>query len=196
MRPDHLSAYLLSYEPATRLGRLLERGLVEEASEALVGEMYAYLCQAARSAGYEHYEISNFALPGRRARHNSGYWDGTPYIGLGPGAHSWWGGRRGAVAPDLARYLRLGGRGVWQAEEETDAERYNDIIITSLRTSAGLKPGRIEREVGPGFRDHLAEAAAPLIDRGLLVLGPDGAMAIPERHWLVSDSIFIDLIIA
>ncbi|MDE6390604.1 MAG: radical SAM family heme chaperone HemW [Duncaniella sp.] len=196
MRPDHLSAYLLSYEPATRLGRLLERGLVEEASEALVGEMYGYLCQAARSAGYEHYEISNFALPGRRARHNSGYWDGTPYIGLGPGAHSWWGGRRGAVAPDLARYLRLGGRGVWQAEEETDAERYNDIIITSLRTSAGLKPGRIEREVGPGFRDHLAEAAAPLIDRGLLALGPDGAMAIPERHWLVSDSIFIDLIIA
>jgi len=196
MRPDHLSAYLLSYEPATRLGRMLERGQVEEASESLVGEMYGYLCEATRQAGYEHYEISNFALPGRRARHNSGYWDGTPYIGLGPGAHSWWGGRRGAVPPNLARYLRLGGRGVWQVEEETEEERYNDIIITSLRTSAGLRPERVEREVGIRFKDHLLKAAGPLIDRGMLRLTPDGAMAIPEEHWLVSDAIFLDLIIA
>lgn len=80
LRPEHISAYLLSYEPRTRLGVMLSKGLVEEAPETLAEQMYTYLCQATREAGYEHYEISNFAIPGRRAIHNSSYWDGSEYI--------------------------------------------------------------------------------------------------------------------
>ncbi|MDE5749915.1 MAG: coproporphyrinogen III oxidase family protein, partial [Duncaniella sp.] len=149
-----------------------------------------------REAGYEHYEISNFAIPGRRAVHNSGYWDGTPYIGLGPGAHSFYGGVRGAVTPNLSRYLAAGGRGMFEPERENDDERFNDIIITSLRTARGLDPARITAELGAGYMGRFVDAAWPLLSRGLLTRDAEGRYAIPESRWLVSDSIFLDLIIA
>ncbi len=196
LRPDHLSAYLLSYEPRTRLGVMLAKGLVEEASEETASQMYAILCETAREAGYEHYEISNFALPGRRAVHNSGYWDGTPYIGLGPGAHSFYGGVRGSVTPNLSRYLAAGGRGMFEPERENDDERFNDIIITSLRTARGLDPARITAELDAGYMGRFVDAAWPLLSRGLLTRDAEGRYAIPESSWLVSDSIFLALIIA
>lgn len=196
MRPDHLSAYLLSYEPRTRLGVMLSKGLVEEASEETATRMYEILCSTAREAGYEHYEISNFALPGRRALHNSGYWDGTPYIGLGPGAHSFYDGQRGAVTPNLSAYLAAVGRGMFVPERESDSERYNDLIITSLRTARGLDPEQIFFEVGEKYADHFIKAARPLLSRGMLVINSEWRYAIPEDLWLVSDSIFLDLIIA
>lgn len=105
-QPPHFSSYLLSYEPGTALTRRLEKGLVSEASEELATEMYAILCDAAARAGYHHYEISNFALPGLEARHNSSYWNLTPYLGLGCSAHSFDGTLRRYNPSDLSLYLR------------------------------------------------------------------------------------------
>ena len=194
LRPEHLSAYLLSYEPRTRLGVMLAQGKVEEASESLATEMYGILCRETRGAGYGHYEISNFALPGRRAIHNSGYWAGEEYIGIGPGAHSYSRGVRGSVPPNLTEYIRRGGRGLFEPEEESDENRYNDLIITSLRTADGLDPRRLDifpERITDAFRDSVS----PLLASGDIVLTDEGRYAIPESRWLTSDAIFLKLII-
>ena len=103
---QHLSAYALSYESGTQLWQLRQHGRVEEVADELSVEMYRRLCERARKAGFEHYEISNFALPGYHSRHNSSYWTGEAYLGFGPGAHSFDGVRtRRANTPDLGKYI-------------------------------------------------------------------------------------------
>lgn len=190
LRPEHISAYLLSYEPRTRLGVMLSKGKVTEASDELAEEMYTYLCDATRAAGYEHYEISNFALPGRRAVHNSSYWDGSEYIGLGPGAHSMAGGRRWYNPSDLTAYIAHGGCDVRVFDDEDDKNLFNDLLITSLRTSAGLDPARVP----PQFADGFHRTASRLIAGGQLAASPDGRLYIPEHRWLTSDAILVELI--
>ena len=86
--PQHISAYQLSVEPGSMLARMVEKGMWQEASEEVCERQYSMLCRTLRKAGYHHYEISNFALPGHEARHNSAYWRHVPYVGFGPGAHS------------------------------------------------------------------------------------------------------------
>ncbi|MCM1163506.1 MAG: radical SAM family heme chaperone HemW [Muribaculaceae bacterium] len=195
LAPDHISAYLLSYEPRTRLGVMLAKGKVEEASEALVTEMYSYLCQATHTAGYEHYEISNFALPGRRAVHNSGYWSGRNYLGIGPGAHSWIEGVRGSTVSDLHRYIEKQGRGVFEAEEEDENNRFNDMLITSLRTSAGIDPSEVEQWFSGPIAAEFRKILPQIIADGDLVATPSGRLAIPESRWLMSNQIILKMII-
>lgn len=190
LEPEHLSAYLLSYEPGTRLTVMRDAGRVAEADEATAAEMYRHLCEATARRGMEHYEISNFAYPGHRSRHNSSYWNMTPYIGLGPGAHSFIGGVRGSNPPSLARYLARGwSAAYYQPEEESDAERYNDLIITALRTADGLDPA-----LTGSHAESFRRLAAPLIASGQLVVTPAGRLRIPEAEWLVADRIMLSLI--
>lgn len=194
-RPEHLSCYLLSYEPGTLLTRRLGRGEIEEADDALVSRMYDSLCQITREAGYRHYEISNFALPGREAIHNSSYWDDSEYIGLGPGAHSYLKGIRGANRPDLRAYIASGGTGVYDEEDESADSRYNDLLLTRLRTDAGLPLSDVAEKFGSRYLDRLlADASRPLSDGDLTLAA--GVLRIPEERWLTSNSILLPLIIA
>ena len=94
LRPEHISAYQMGIEEGSVLGEMTAAGRYLEPSDELCAAQYALLQQRLAAAGYEQYEVSNFSLPGRRALHNSGYWDRSPYIGLGPGAHSFDGDRR------------------------------------------------------------------------------------------------------
>ncbi|MDE6377277.1 MAG: radical SAM family heme chaperone HemW [Duncaniella sp.] len=194
MRPEHISAYLLSFEPRTRLGLMLSRGEVAETPEGLAEEMYASLCELTRAAGYEHYEISNFALPGRRAIHNSAYWDGSDYLGLGPGAHSLIGGQRWYNPSNLTTYLNSEPGQARVMDEEDDASRFNDLIITALRTSAGLDTARVPEKFAARFLRDATRAIA----RGDLIATPTPTgsqrLTIPESRWLISDSILLDLI--
>lgn len=193
-RPPHLSAYLLSYEPGTALYARRERGLVAEASDSLAEQMYEILCRETARAGYRHYEISNFALPGYAAVHNSAYWDGTPYLGLGPGAHSLGAdGLRRYNPPGIKKYVKAvnSGSTYFQTDDEDDANRVNDTIITALRTASGLDP----QSVSPAFRDEFGANARRLLAQGLLVRSDDGRLTIPERLWLRSDAILRDLIV-
>ena len=106
LRPEHISAYQMGIEEGSVLGEMTAAGRYLEPSDELCAAQYALLQQRLAAAGYEQYEVSNFSLPGRRALHNSGYWDRSPYIGLGPGAHSFDGDRRRWWnAPDLDRYI-------------------------------------------------------------------------------------------
>lgn len=193
-RPDHISAYLLSYEPGTRLDAMRISGKVREADEATVEAMYATLCETTSRAGYVHYEISNFALPGREAIHNSAYWDSSPYIGLGPGAHSFDGRRRSYNPPSLKDYIAARGHGTGVTEDETADNLFNDMLITRLRTACGLHPDEVERGFGSDIRRFFTEIAAPLLATGDLTLTPAGAYVIPESRWLTSNSIMLPFI--
>ncbi|MDE6125516.1 MAG: radical SAM family heme chaperone HemW, partial [Muribaculaceae bacterium] len=130
--PHHFSAYLLSYEPGTPLYGRLQKGEVVETPESLAAEMYATLCRMSRDSGYRHYEISAFCRPGYEARHNSSYWNFTPYLGLGCAAHSFSsGGLRSFNPPNLMAYLEHLEQGVSAAENDSESEkdRLNDYII-------------------------------------------------------------------
>ncbi|MBD5215460.1 MAG: radical SAM family heme chaperone HemW [Bacteroidales bacterium] len=186
---EHLSAYNLSFEEGTLLTRMLREGRVAEASEDMIVEMYARLCTATRWAGLEHYEISNFGLPGFHSRHNSAYWDGTPYLGLGPGAHSLdCRGVRRFNSPDLRGYL-AGASAIIDEEDETDV--WNDRIITALRTARGLDLDSLPRQ----YAESVRAAARPFIATGDLV-EKSGHLTIPEDKWLISNYLMTELLVS
>lgn len=198
LAPEHFSAYLLSYEPGTRLYARLISGKVSEASDDLVYRMYDHLCVTARAAGYEHYEISNFALPGLRSRHNSSYWDFTPYLGLGPAAHSFDGKLRRVNPLNINKYLEHieSDRPAFTIDEETPVDRINDRIFTAMRTARGLDMSLLPDSA----RDTVLAAACSLIDAARRAGSPaplhiDGAhLSIPESHFLTSDAIIRTLL--
>lgn len=193
LKPEHLSCYLLSYERGTRLTAMKQAGKIAEASEAEVMAMYDVLTQKTSAAGYGHYEISNFALPGHRARHNSSYWNLTPYLGLGTGAHSFDGKIRRFNPNDIKKYLGCGGIGFAVAEEENLSERYNDYIITALRTDAGVDLKLIETLFGGSLAAQTERKTAGFVESGKMWRNGDRA-GIVERHWLTSDAIMLEFI--
>lgn len=180
LNPEHLSAYMLSYEPGTLLYSRLQSGKIQETDENDIIEMYSDLCQQAQAASFGHYEISNFARKGFRAIHNSAYWRMTPYLGLGPGAHSFDGEIRRYNDSNLKEYL-LNPEGFAQIEEETPTQRHNDAVMTALRTSDGLDPTILTPE-------ELAYA------RRVLQSAPNGNLRISESDWLRANTLLLPLI--
>ncbi len=156
---QHISTYCLSYEPGTPLYNLREKGLARETDEELANEMYAYLCERLKQAGYVHYEVSNFALPGFESKHNSRYWDGTPYLGLGAGAHSYDGTSRQWNIDNLKKYLRdiMNGKVPFKREKLTATQQYNEQVMLGLRTSRGIEA-----------TDELLQKAQPYLATGKL----------------------------
>lgn len=175
LRPEHISAYMLSYEPGTNLHTRLQAGKIKETDEPTLMEMYNQLCELTRRAGYNHYEISNFALEDRHSRHNSSYWDFTPYLGLGPGAHSFDGKLRRYNPSNLKGYMKNPG-GSFVVESPEPNSLYNDRIITGLRTSKGLSPDV--------FNSRELTLAEQLLQRT-----DSGFFRIAEEQWLLSNQI-------
>lgn len=188
--PEHFSAYMLTYEPHTRLTAMLKTGKIAEVEENTLVEMYMILIKFARTLGYEHYEISNFAKPGDRSKHNSSYWDGTPYIGLGPGAHGYDGKLRIVNPVDINLYISeiSQNRLPYVIEEETKTDIFNDMIITTLRTKEGLDFGKVARR---RRRQLLCDALPYLRSKEMVVT--NNHLSIPEEHWLIADAIMRDL---
>ena len=162
----HLSAYGLTYERGTRLDRMRERGAVIPSSEETYVTQYYALVAACREAGFTHYELSNWALPGFASQHNSAYWDGTPYLGLGPSAHSYMAGHRWWNLSDIHLYIeRLQQDTLPIADEEwlTPTELYEECIMLGLRTCRGIDLRQPVLQGAP-----LMERATPWIKQGLL----------------------------
>ena len=137
---QHISTYGLMYEEGTALTKMRERGEIQETDEETENAMYDYLCERLKEAGFVHYEVSNFALPGYEAKHNSSYWDGTPYVGMGAGAHSYIRNIRSWNPCDLEAYIRGIEEGTLVRESETLSEKdlYNERIMLGLRTNKGI----------------------------------------------------------
>lgn len=161
---QHLSAYGLMYEEDTPLYRLLEQGKVEEADEEVCRQMYYELKDRLEEAGFEHYEISNFARPGHRSRHNSSYWNFTPYIGLGAAAHSFDGERRWWNPSHLIYYIEGAGEH-GGSETITPSMHYDEVVMLRLRTCEGIG---LDSELTADERAYCMAAARPFIDDGLL----------------------------
>ncbi len=176
-RPEHVSAYQLSIEEGSALGKLVREGRYEEASQELCAAQYRLLCDGLRAAGYGHYEISNWALPGFEAVHNSAYWTRHPYVGLGPGAHSFDGKRRFWNSENVSSFAGLTG------ESLTEEEIHEETVMLGLRTARGVAEGLLE-----------ADKAAAMLADGRLERLPGGQIRIPENHWYVSDDIIADLL--
>ena len=185
----HLSAYALSFEEGTVLGRMLQDGSVDEASDELSWQMYEYLMDETKDAGMEHYEISNFAKPGMHSRHNSSYWNGSPYLGLGPGAHSYDGDSiRRSNNTSLKDYIQATADVPHQDEVLTPQEQYNELVMTRLRTSQGLDLGLLT----PDQKNYCLQMAEPHILSGNLIQ-EDLALRLSRKGIFISNSIISDL---
>ena len=197
--PQHISSYQLSVEPGSMLADLVRRGEWEEASEELCERQYQMLCNALGNVGYHHYEISNFALPGYEARHNSAYWRHVPYVGFGPGAHSFVSaaafdegraslcvGIRQWNEADLKKYI-ADPVGVQDREILTEEQLVLEKVMLSLRTSEGISESYLREHCDP---HELSRA----FSAGNLVHTADGKVRIPENRFFVSDSIIADLV--
>lgn len=189
---QHLSAYSLMYEEGTPLAHMLDAGQVAEIDEELSLAMFEALVDAAASAGFCHYEISNFALPGRESRHNSSYWHGVPYLGVGAGAHSYSGEQRCYNPCSLSEYLS----GCNSVEEHlTELERYDEYVFTRLRTAEGLSLAEVRQMFGEAALRRLLSDAARHIDRGRLVREGD-SLRLSREGIFVSNDIMSDLMVA
>lgn len=191
----HISAYSLSYEPGTRLSAMLSAGKIKAVDEDTSVAMYSSLIKRLRENGYIHYEISNFSLPGHEARHNSAYWNFTPYLGLGPGAHSFDGKTRRSNPWNLKKYIAAltAMESIADEETEDDDDLVNDYIITALRQASGIDFNAMSRRVGSRAVDTLHRAAAPFVKAGSLI-DDGGSLRFTEEAWLISDMVLRDLL--
>ncbi len=195
LKPQHISAYGLTYEEGTRLWHQRERGEVVEVPEEQCLEMYRILVDELQAAGYEHYEISNFALPGYYSRHNSSYWDDTPYLGLGAAAHSYDGKVRRWNPHDLRQYMDkvLAGELACELEELSRSERYDERVMLGLRTARGIDTERLRVDFGDEAWRYFIREAARHVEAGNLRVTEDGRYVLTRDGIMLSDSIIRDL---
>ncbi|MDZ7821323.1 MAG: radical SAM family heme chaperone HemW [Candidatus Marinimicrobia bacterium] len=180
--PEHLSAYNLSCEPGTPLSEMVESGKIRLADEACERRFFLYLHETLGRHGYRHYEISGYARPGRESRHNSAYWSGADYLGLGPSAHSKLADTRHAYDPDLNRFLH-------EPCDFHHTEKVNDadLLITRLRTAEGVSREEAGKKTWKRLKEYAGERPAWFSVR-------NDRIACTPPGWLMLDSILLDLI--
>jgi oxygen-independent coproporphyrinogen-3 oxidase len=197
IRPQHISIYLLEIDEGSRLGKESLAGGGRYSAEAIpsddaMAESYESACARLAGAGYEHYEISNWGLPGFRSRHNLKYWRREPYIGLGAGAHSFDGDRRWSNVHDSAKYVACIESGVTpreQIEPVTAQQALDEELFLGLRQLEGIDLARVERKYGVSLQSRIAG----LREQGLLEM--DGALLrLAPAHLTVSNEVFVELL--
>ena len=195
LRPEHISAYHLIYEEGTALWKLKEQHQVEEADEDLSVTLFRTLIDELTRAGYEHYEISNFCLPGLHSRHNSSYWTGKKYLGCGPSAHSFNGTSRQWNVASLDKYIHAIQQGKLDYEiEELDIyTRYNDFVITAIRTLWGMSLSQLRSTYGEDLYRYCLRMAKPHLAQGVLEMKED-TLKLTKEGIFISDGIMSDLL--
>ncbi len=191
----HISAYALTVEPKTVLSHWVQEKIVPAPSQALQNDQFHYMAQYLKREGLSHYEISNFALPGYESRHNSAYWNYSPYLGLGPSAHSYDGkSRRCWSVANNTQYIKSLAQGSLPLEIELleEKDRYNEMLMIGLRTKKGVDLSRLKTEFSSELLAHFGNELTPKIDNGYLEIQGD-YLVIPSEHWFMADGIASDL---
>lgn len=190
LNPDHISAYSLMYEEGTLLHKMLERGMVKQADDDLCLQMYTMLMDTLKDNGYEHYEISNFCLPGKRAIHNSSYWNDTPYWGFGAAAHSYNSLTRSWNIANVKEYIKAISDNTLPSENELIDEdtHYDDLVTTSMRTTEGLNLAKLNTE----YRTYALKNARNDLRNGLLELKGD-YLRLTRKGLFISDMVMSNL---
>ncbi|MBO4719155.1 MAG: radical SAM family heme chaperone HemW [Prevotella sp.] len=194
LNAEHLSAYCLMIEEGTPLYQMMHNGDSPQCvDEELERQMYYMLIDKLEAAGYEHYEISNFARPGYRSRHNSSYWNDTPYIGLGAAAHSYNGHTRSWNVADIHQYIEgmKHGKRIFESEDIEGDTRYNDRLTVALRTREGIDLSILSDH----HRHYAIKNARRFINDGLLHITPANHLALTRRGLFVSDMIISELML-
>jgi oxygen-independent coproporphyrinogen-3 oxidase len=195
--PQHISIYLLEIDEGSRLGKESLAGGSRYSAEAIpsddaMAESYESACARLADAGYEHYEISNWGLPGFRSRHNLKYWRREPYIGLGAGAHSFDGAKRWSNVHDSAKYVACIESGVSpheRIEPVTAQQALEEELFLGLRQLEGIDLARVEKKYGVSLQSRIAG----LREQGLLEM--DGALLrLAPAHLTVSNEVFVELL--
>lgn len=201
----HISAYALTVEPKTALGIQVERGKVPDTDDAKFDRHFNMLVDHLTARGYLHYEVSNFCLPGRESKHNSGYWSGQAYLGVGPGAHGFDGRltRRWNVSNNAAYAKALGEINspeelsaaagfLYEEEILTETDRYNEYIMTGLRRSVGVSVSDLEARFGAEKARHFVASQHGNSAEGLFLPGQDGVYRLSRTGIMRADGVAAD----
>ena len=186
----HLSAYHLTFEPGTVFGKMLMKGTISEIDENDSAAQFNILIQKAESAGFVQYEISNFGKPGYFSIHNSNYWKQVKYLGLGPSAHSFNGYSRQWNIRDLKGYIKCvnTGKSFFESEELDIKKRFNEYIMTSLRTMWGIDLEYVERMFEKEGYDYVVNLSGKFRNYGLMKLEKN-SLVLTNQGKLISDNI-------
>ena len=192
---EHISAYHLTYEKGTRIYEMLQSHRISEVDEESSVRFFSALMDTLGAAGYEHYEISNFCLPGLHSRHNSSYWTGKKYLGCGPSAHSYNGISRQWNIASLNEYIKGidGGIPAFEIEELDLYTRYNDFVITGIRTKWGMPLSKLRREYGEELYAYCLRMAQPYLKQGTLEIVND-TLKLTRPGIFISDGIMSDML--
>jgi len=168
----HISSYALTVEPKTALRKLIQTGKIAQPKDEVASEHFQILVDTLESNGFVHYELSNFGKEGYFSRNNSAYWLGKKYLGIGPSAHSYDGVSRSWNIANNVLYLKSIAQNDLPSEAETlsTTDRYNEYIMTGLRTIWGVSLERIQTEFGENYGDYLKQQSQKFLDDGLLVI--------------------------
>ncbi|MCD7898949.1 MAG: radical SAM family heme chaperone HemW [Bacteroides sp.] len=193
--PEHISAYHLTYEEGTILRKLLQENKIREVDEDKSLLFFQLLIEKLKEAGYEHYEISNFCLPGKYSQHNTSYWQGIPYLGIGASAHSYNGNSREWNVSSIQSYIK----GIetdnrsFEIEELDKDTCYNDYIITSLRTRWGISLNHLQANFGGEYVSWLLHIAEKYL-RNETLKKENEHLILTQSGIFVSDNIMSDLL--
>ncbi len=190
----HISSYALTVEPKTALHSFIQKGIIAQPEDEVAQEHFEILVEKLEEAGFIHYELSNFGKENYFSKNNSSYWLGKKYIGIGPSAHSYDGEKRGWNVSNNTLYIKSIKEGKLPLETETlsKTDRYNEYVMTGLRTIWGISLDRIQNEFGLKYLDYLNQQAAKYIEDHLLFVD-ENILRTTRKGKFLSDGIASDL---
>ena len=190
----HISSYALTVEPKTALESFIKKGVIENVDDAQAEQQFYLLIDTLEAAGFVHYELSNFGKPDYYSKNNTAYWLGKPYIGIGPSAHSYNGNERGWNIRNNSKYISALIENVLPIEKEilTVTDKYNEYVMTGLRTIWGVSLDKIEVEFGILYKKYVLEQVTFYLDNDLLYI-KDNKILVTKKGKFLSDGIASDL---
>lgn len=190
----HISSYALTVEPKTALDAFIKKGIVPPIDEELAEQHFHTLIDTLTRKGFVHYELSNFGKEGYFSKNNTAYWQGKPYLGIGPSAHSFVGNTRSWNVRNNTLYIKSIEKNELPLETETltKTDRYNEYVMTGLRTMWGVSVKRVEKEFGGKYKEYLLQQAQKHLEEHLLYLDGD-TLLVTQKGKFLSDGISSDL---
>jgi len=190
----HISSYALTVEPKTALETFIKKGIIPPVDDALAEKHFFTLIDMLTQKDFVHYELSNFGKEGFFSKNNTAYWQGKSYLGIGPSAHSYKGNTRSWNVRNNTLYVKSIGKGKLPSETETltTTDRYNEYIMTGLRTIWGVSVNRVEKEFGNKYKDYLLQQSQKHLDEHLLYLDGD-TLLVTKKGKFLSDGLASDL---
>ncbi|MFD0963146.1 radical SAM family heme chaperone HemW [Pseudofulvibacter geojedonensis] len=194
---NHISSYALTVEPKTALEKLIEKGKLQAPKDKVSNEHFQLLVQKLEDNGFIHYELSNFGKPNFFSKHNTSYWTGKNYIGIGPSAHSFNGKERSWNVANNSKYINAIQQNKLPEEKEILSvnDCFNEYVMTGLRTIFGISLIKVEQEFGSNFKKHLLAKAAKFINEGLLYINNQNVLLTTGKGKFLCDGIASDLFV-